>query len=162
MPVPQVAGMPTMGDPGAGDPGSGCRPPAGEPGGPPTFPSPEKAVREVNRMLSEEAWEALGRHYDLEGSDVTREEVSRRTWYTLGPRPVADPRGGSDAGEPFPPGSSYLEHEVRGGVARVSVELDPAVLPADGDAAPPRRTFFLLRTGDGWRLLAPDDRRIGP
>lgn len=135
-------------------------------GEPVMFASPEEAVREVERLRAEEDWEGLARCYDLEGSRVTRERLaSDPTWYTLGARPAADPRGGLDAGEPFPQGSTYLRHEVEGEVARVAVEVDPVHLPpgdaggAEGDD-PPLRIFFLVRAGDGWRLLAPDDERI--
>lgn len=133
----------------------------------PALPSPRAAVREVERLRGEEDWEALGDLYDLRGSEVGPGRVASRSWYEEGARPEPHPLGGQAAGEPFPPGSSYVGHAVDGEVARVTVRLDPAVLPPDpvgpgGEPPSVLRVFFLLRGGGGWRLLAPDDTRIGP
>ncbi len=127
---------------------------------PPSFRSPEDAVRRIDELLRTEEWGELAGHYDLRGSETTREELARWEWFLHGGRPMADPRGRSGPHHPFPPGSSYVGHEVIGKVARVRVAaLEPG--PETGfEDSPGRRTFFLVRAGGGWRLLAPDDSRI--
>lgn len=127
---------------------------------PRSFPDPESAVERVNALLAAEDWETLAEYYDLAGSELTREDVARWEWFEAGGRPVADPRGRTGPHHPFPRGATYREREVDdSGVCRVTVELPPGL--ADPHGGPAVRTFALVRHDAGWRLLAPDDGRLG-
>lgn len=127
----------------------------------PSFPSPEEAVHRINALVAEEAWEELAAHYDLEGSELGIGDVGRWEWFLHGGRPTADPRDRSGPRHPFPAPAGYRGHRVDGAVARVTVVPRPeARAPGTGDDPSGERTFFLIRSGDGWRLLAPDDSRV--
>lgn len=117
-------------------------------------------MRRIDELLQGKKWRELAGYYDLEGSETTRDEISRWEWFLHGGRPVADPRGRSGPHHPFPPGARYAEHEVTGDVARVRVAVAGPGPETGFDEATGRRTFFLVRADGGWRLLAPDDSRI--
>lgn len=131
------------------------------------FEDPETAVDRTNALLAAEDWETLARFYDLEGSELTFDEVARWEWFEHGGQPVADPRGRSGPHHPFPAGSTYRDHEVDGRVCRVTVELDPALADLHhgpdprGRDGPEFRAFTLIRQAEGWQLLEPNDERLG-
>lgn len=130
------------------------------------FAGPREAVVQADDLLLAEDWEQLARYYDLDGSELAYEDIARWEWFEHGGQPVADPHGRAGPHHPFPRGATYREHTVEGGIARVTIETDPAVvLPGTGSNLPTdhgikKRAFHLVRHEEGWQLLAPDDARL--
>lgn len=119
------------------------------------FEDPEAAVERINELLAAEDWETLARYYDFGGTELSFDEVARWEWFEHGGAPVADPTGRSGPHHPFPRGGTYRDHEVDGGVCRVTVELDPGLVELY--ESPETVRFDLVRREHGWRLRPPDD-----
>lgn len=113
------------------------------------FPTAERMVADVSRLLKAQAWGELAGFYDLDRGDVPKTALASGAWFQgVGP-------GGSGPVEfaryrPFPPGAEFqrLDPMVPPDVFRVVVRwTDPASGGVAEYAVPVRRT------PEGYRLL---------
>lgn len=122
------------------------------------FASPEAAVQQISQLLRDEDWPSLARYYDLEGSDLQREELTSGAFFINEASDQLPPPGNelSRYHHPFHPAFKF-DHVTPAdepGVVSVIVRLE-----IDQGAGEPARIaldrFEMKRSSTGWRILPP-------
>lgn len=121
------------------------------------FESPQRAVEAISKMLKEEDWASLARHYDLGGSDIDRKTLLSGEFFVRTERPeAAHPGGFWRYKHPFAPGFEYSfttpADETGIVTVRVSIRID------QGAGQPVQvgwQEFRMRRSEKGFQIL-PD------